>query len=391
MLMKTVVVSGYFNPIHRGHVSLFKEARKLGEKLIVIVNNDKQVLIKGSQAFMDEEERKYILESIRYVDEVVVSIDEDGTQCRTLEMLKPDIFANGGDRKNTSDIPEAKVCERLGIQMIFNVGGDKTQSSSWLLGSVKGPSILDEYDQTKHGDKKVLIADVDETICETCQEISSEMAVEIDRLVKQGYTWAFISGTKVDDLQKMISSKVKEEHHLLATTGTNYVKVTPQGNDLIYQQSFSTEQKQEIMAALDKVITHFDIRAMTTKEDQVQDRDSQITLSAIGRNAPIELKKQYDPDGEKRKVWIGYLQDLLGDRYDYKIGGTTSLDITQKGLDKEWGIKEFAKQNNILLKEILFFGDKIYPGGNDYPASKIVDCIAVKNPEDTLRELRKIP
>jgi len=128
-----VTVSGYFNPIHRGHISMFKAAKALGDKLIVILNNDKQVEIKGSQKFMSQWERKEIIEAIRHVDGVFISVDEDGTQCKSLEFLKPDIFANGGDRRETSDIPEAKVCEERGIKMIFNVGGEKVQSSSWLL------------------------------------------------------------------------------------------------------------------------------------------------------------------------------------------------------------------------------------------------------------------
>jgi cytidyltransferase-like protein len=139
---KVVAVSGYFNPIHKGHIELFREARKLGDKLVVIINNDDQVKMKGSKAFMEEQERKAIIEAIRHVDEVVISIDkEDGTQRKTIEMLKPHIFANGGDRRNEGDIPEAEICRKYGIQMVFNVGGNKVQSSSWLLAAVSQKSL----------------------------------------------------------------------------------------------------------------------------------------------------------------------------------------------------------------------------------------------------------
>lgn len=138
---KVVAVSGYFNPIHKGHIDLFREARKLGDKLIVIINNDDQVRLKGSTAFMHEQERKVIIEAIRHVDEVVISIDEDKTQCRTLAMIKPHIFANGGDRRNEGDIPEAEICKKYGIEMVFNVGGNKVQSSSWLLSAVSQKSL----------------------------------------------------------------------------------------------------------------------------------------------------------------------------------------------------------------------------------------------------------
>lgn len=130
---KVVVVSGYFNPVHKGHISMFKEAKKFGNKLIVIINSDKQVEMKGSRKFMDEDERKYIVESFGCVDQAIISIDDDKTQCKTLAMLKPHIFANGGDRRNEDDLPEAAVCKEQNIEMIFNIGGDKVQSSSWLL------------------------------------------------------------------------------------------------------------------------------------------------------------------------------------------------------------------------------------------------------------------
>ena len=133
---KKIVVSGYFNPIHIGHIRLFKKAKKLGKKLIVIVNNDEQVKLKGSFPFMNEDERMEIVKSNRYVNKVVLSIDKNKTVCETLKKIKPDIFVNGGDRKE-NEIPEIGICEELGIQAIFGVGGKKVQSSSWLLNKIK--------------------------------------------------------------------------------------------------------------------------------------------------------------------------------------------------------------------------------------------------------------
>jgi cytidyltransferase-like protein len=130
---KTVCVSGYFNPLHSGHIQLFQNSKELGDRLVVIVNNDEQVKLKGSIPFMEALERAEIVRNLRMVDEVVIAIDKDKTVCKTLEKIHPDIFANGGDRKSAEDIPEAEVCERLGIEMVFNVGGEKTQASSKLL------------------------------------------------------------------------------------------------------------------------------------------------------------------------------------------------------------------------------------------------------------------
>ena len=134
----TVVISGGFDPIHIGHLRMIQEASKLGNKLIVIANSDRFLVDKKGYAFMPIEERIEILEGFQGVDKAVESIDEDMTVCKTIEWLaqEEDIacFANGGDRKNQSDIPESVVCEKYNIEMEFNVGGGKIQSSSSLVG-----------------------------------------------------------------------------------------------------------------------------------------------------------------------------------------------------------------------------------------------------------------
>lgn len=240
-------------------------------------------------------------------------------------------------------------------------------------------------------EKKIIIADVDDTICESCQQISVEMAEQISKMIQQGFEFAFISGTKQEDLMKMISSRLKEKHHILATTGTNYTIMEKDFPRNIYNFSFTDEEKKEIINAIETLTEKYNILSLTTKEDQIQDRDSQITLSAIGRKAPSALKAAYDPEGKKRQVWVDFLKQILGEnKYNFKIGGTTSIDVTRKGLDKEWGIRKFVEQNQFSLSEVIFFGDKICPGGNDFPATKIVDCIAVRNPSDTLNKLKEI-
>jgi len=134
--MKRVVISGYFNPLHKGHIAYIKAAKKLGDYLTVIVNSDYQVKLKGSVPFMDENERMEIVRSIRWVDEVMLSIDKDKSQCRSLEFLRDRysgdevIFANGGDQTKDT-IPEMRVS---GVKFVFGVGGtEKMQSSSGLI------------------------------------------------------------------------------------------------------------------------------------------------------------------------------------------------------------------------------------------------------------------
>jgi len=137
-MKKAVIVSGYFNPIHKGHLELFASAKALGDLLIVIVNSDHQRQLKGSKEFQDENERLLIVSSLKMVDFALVSVDEDRTQIETIRFLYEIygrdyklIFANGGDQNNNT-IPEAGICKQLGVSLVDGLG-DKIQSSSWLL------------------------------------------------------------------------------------------------------------------------------------------------------------------------------------------------------------------------------------------------------------------
>lgn len=136
-----VAVSGGFDPVHIGHVRMFNEAKKLGHRLVVILNNDNWLKAKKGYAFMSQHERKEIIEAFESVDEVVITSHPedpaDMSVCDELINIKPHIFANGGDRTN-KNVPEIPVCEEIGCQMIYNIGeGGKVQSSSWLVGKVK--------------------------------------------------------------------------------------------------------------------------------------------------------------------------------------------------------------------------------------------------------------
>ena len=142
--MKVVVVSGGFDPVHVGHIRLFKEGKELGDKLIVILNNDEFLMRKKGYVFMPFEQRKEILESIRYIDEVFDSSDQDDSVCESLKAIRNAhinnkiVFANGGDRGSSESILESEACEKLNIELAFGVGGtNKPQSSSWLTDSIR--------------------------------------------------------------------------------------------------------------------------------------------------------------------------------------------------------------------------------------------------------------
>ena len=127
-----VAVSGYFDPIHVGHLEYLRMAKELGDSLVVIVNNNYQCKLKKGKHFMDENDRVEIVKALRFVDEVFLSVDKDRTVCKSLEEIKPDIFANGGDRA-TSEVPETSVCKKFNIKMVDGLG-DKIRSSSSLTG-----------------------------------------------------------------------------------------------------------------------------------------------------------------------------------------------------------------------------------------------------------------
>ncbi len=138
-----VVVSGYFNPLHIGHLRMLEAARALGDEVVVIVNNDRQQLLKKGKIILPEDERCEIVRAIRHVDEVVLAADDDPTVRATLEQLaaayagKRIIFANGGDRESSKVVPETEVCQAHGIEMIFDLGGsEKIQSSSNILAAL---------------------------------------------------------------------------------------------------------------------------------------------------------------------------------------------------------------------------------------------------------------
>lgn len=136
-----VAVSGGFDPVHVGHVKMFEEAKKLGDYLVVILNCDDWLVRKKGYVFMPAIERAAVIRSIRWVDDVYIHESEDQHVAQALEHVRPHVFANGGDRKAQADIPEAEVCGRLGIEMAFNVGGGKIQSSSWLLQKVRQQNV----------------------------------------------------------------------------------------------------------------------------------------------------------------------------------------------------------------------------------------------------------
>lgn len=145
--MKVIIVSGYFNPLHGGHLDMIEAAKKLGDRLIVVVNNDRQQVLKKGKVILTETSRARLLRALRAVDEVVIALDDDPTIVKTLEFIAdqyPDdelVFANGGDRDSEKAIPEGDVARRCNIELVFGVGGDNKADSSTRINRATGHEI----------------------------------------------------------------------------------------------------------------------------------------------------------------------------------------------------------------------------------------------------------
>lgn len=230
---------------------------------------------------------------------------------------------------------------------------------------------------------KIFIADVDDTICHSTKIIDLVMADRLSRLHKTGVKLAFISGSTMDQIYGQISPDLPVDHFLLGTSGTNMTIVKDNGTILtLYYSELTKEDRRVILEALENLAYLHLIYPMTTKSDQIQDRGSQITFSALGRHAPKEAKEVFDPDRKIRARWVRCIKDTIRElgyspeRYNIGIGGTSSIDITMAGQDKGRGVEMFLDTYNkrfdeyVTFDDCVFVGDSIFPGGNDYPAAQ---------------------
>lgn len=244
---------------------------------------------------------------------------------------------------------------------------------------------------------KIFIADVDDTICHSTKIIDIVMASRLRALSKTGVKLVFISGSTIDQIYGQISQDLKTDHFLLGVSGTSMTGVNANGTSTPYYHSqLSAEDRSIILEAIENLVHLHLIYPMTTKADQIQDRGSQITFSALGRGAPKEAKAAFDPDRKIRVRWVRCIKDTIRElgynpeRYNIGIGGTSSIDITMSGMDKGRGVEMFLQiynqffENGVTFDDCVFLGDSIFPGGNDYPAAqKIKRHYKVTSLDDT--------
>lgn len=239
--------------------------------------------------------------------------------------------------------------------------------------------------------KQLIIFDLDGTLAESKAALDEEMAGLLGLLLRVAKV-AVISGGDWAQFEKQVLSRLTAGEYLnnlsiLPTCGTKYYRYVS-GWEQLYAENFSEAERNKVMIHLHAAIK--DLENVTTWGEQIEDRGSQITFSALGQQAPLEAKKKWDPDFAKRKIIKAELDKTLPE-FSSQMGGATSVDITKPGIDKAYGIQKLHQTLHIPIENMLFIGDALFEGGNDYPARKTgTDCIQVKDPHETKRVVETI-
>ena len=242
--------------------------------------------------------------------------------------------------------------------------------------------------------KKLIVFDLDGTLAGSKSPLDSEMSGLLHDLLLIVKV-AVISGGDWPQFEKQLLSNLPHDERLanlslLPTCGTKFYRYDSAAWKKIYSEDLTAEERDKILSSLTKAIISADFKTDKLRGEQIEDRGSQITFSALGQKAPLEEKNKWDPDFSKRKK-IKAILDTLVPEFSVRIGGSTSIDITKPGIDKAYGIRKLRDLLGISLKEMIYIGDALYVGGNDYPAKEAgVDCISVKDPNETKRVIPTI-
>ncbi|RZF66179.1 HAD-IIB family hydrolase [Sphingomonas populi] len=235
--------------------------------------------------------------------------------------------------------------------------------------------------------KTMIAFDLDGTLAESKQPIGDEMSVLLKNLLDVAQV-AVISGGDWPQFEKQVVGRMQadaklERLFIMPTTGTKLFRFQNGVWNTIYNDAFSPEERDQVLDALNKAWDQAGFGGEQTWGERIEDRGSQITLSALGQQAPLEAKEHWDPKQEKRRQLQAILRTMIPD-HSINIGGATSVDITRKGIDKAYGMRRLCDHAGIVFENILFMGDAIYPGGNDDPVRAAgIDSIKVRDVADT--------
>jgi len=241
--------------------------------------------------------------------------------------------------------------------------------------------------------KMLIVFDLDGTLAESKSSLDAEMAsllTSLLRIVKV----SVISGGDWPQFEKQVLADLPHDEllknlSLLPTCGTKFYQYKS-GWQKLYSEDFTGEERHKILTAMKSAILYSNFKIEKVWGDVVEDRGSQITFSALGQCAPLDTKKVWDPDFAKRRKMKEFLNHLIPE-FSVRLGGATSVDVTKPGIDKAYGIRKLRDILNISIEEMLFIGDAVFPGGNDYPAKEAgVYSIRVKDPHETKRVIEAI-
>lgn len=248
-----------------------------------------------------------------------------------------------------------------------------------MLSNIYKPHNLD-YHQFKN--KRLVSFDSDGTIQLTKSKIDHEMADLLNNLA-QLYKVNVISGTGIDYLKPNVLDQLQPNENVTVspTCGTRFVILQDGEYKELYKEALTSGEAKNIMEAFDYAMVKANHHPSQVWGEIVENRETQVTFSAHGQKAPSDVKLAYDPDLSKRKKITEYLKEKISeDQYDIKIAGTTSIDVTRKGINKAYGVRKLAEYYHMTLEDIVFVGDRLDEVGNDYPVAEIgVDAIWVKD------------
>ena len=234
--------------------------------------------------------------------------------------------------------------------------------------------------------KELIVFDLDGTIAESKSSLDDEMSALLHDLLCIVKV-AVISGGNWPQFEKQLVSNLPRDANLenlslLPTCGTKFYKYGLAWEEL-YSENFTDDEKAKIIGSLREAIGSLGFTAEMVWGELIEDRGSQITFSALGQEAPLEEKKKWDPDFSKRKQIKAFLDKSIPE-FSVRLGGTTSVDVTKQGIDKAYGIRKLRDILGVAISEMIFVGDALFPGGNDYPAIEAgVVSIQVRDPNET--------
>jgi len=242
--------------------------------------------------------------------------------------------------------------------------------------------------------KRLIVFDLDGTLAESKSSLDAEMSTLLHGLLGIVKV-AVISGGDWPQFDKQVLSKLPHDEclenlSLLPTCGTKFYKYTSGDWEKIYSEDFTDAEKKKIIGSLMKALDETGYNEKKVWGEVIEDRGSQITYSALGQQAPLDEKKKWDADFAKRKKIKAILDNLIPE-FSVRLGGTTSVDVTKPGIDKAYGIRKLKDNLGIEIPDMIFVGDAIFPGGNDYPAKEAgVLSIKVRDPNESKRVIEAI-